>query len=83
MKKHGRKTDLLLSDTDILMYEVEIETVHEDFYKDKELFEFDNYLKESKYYDGNNNFVVGKVKDETCSVLIKSFVRLKTYILAM
>ena len=66
-----------------LMYEVETETVHEDFYKDKELFEFDNYLKESKYYDGNNNFVVGKMKDETCSVLIKSFVGLKTYILAM
>lgn len=43
-----------------LMYEAETETVHEDIYKDKELFDFDNYLKESKYYDGKNNFVIGK-----------------------
>ena len=38
-KKHGNKAELLLTDTDSLIYETETETVHEDFYKDKELFD--------------------------------------------
>ena len=33
--------------------------VNEDFGKDKELFDFSNYLKDSKYF---NNLVAGKMK---------------------
>ena len=33
---------MLLTDTDSLMYIIETENVYEDFYKDKELFDFSN-----------------------------------------
>ena len=31
---------MLLTDTDSVMYEIEVENVNEDFYKDEELFSF-------------------------------------------
>ena len=34
---------------------------------------FSHYSVESKYYDGSNKLVVGKLKDETDSVNIKDF----------
>ena len=40
-------------------------------YKDKEFFHLSNYPKDSKYYTGANNLVVGKMNDETCGVSIK------------
>lgn len=44
---HNRYSDtaeMLLTDKDSLMYEIKAENVHEDFYKDKELFVFSYYL---------------------------------------
>ena len=38
-----------LTDTDTLMYKIETENVNEDLYKDKELFDFNNCPKDSKY----------------------------------
>ena len=52
----------------------ESENVYEDFYKDKELFDFSKYSKDLKYYDKTYNLVFGKMKDETCGVPIKCFV---------
>ena len=49
-------------------------------FKDKDLLYFSNYPKQSKYYDNLNNLVVGKMEDETCGVLLKGLVRLKTEI---
>ena len=48
------------------MYEIETENIHENFYKDKDLFDFINYSKYSKYYYKTYNLIVGKMKDETC-----------------
>ena len=36
----------------------------EDFSKDKEMFNFSNYLPTSKYYDDSNKLEVSKMKDE-------------------
>ena len=33
---------MLLTDIDGLMYKIEAQNIYEDFYKDKELFEFSN-----------------------------------------
>lgn len=55
------------------MYEIETEIVYKDFYKDKKLFEFSNYLQESENHDGIKNLVIGKILDETCSVSVKRF----------
>ena len=63
----------ILTDTDSLLYGIQTETFHENFFKDKELFDFSNYPKDSKYY---NNLVVGKMKVEICDVSIKGFVGL-------
>ena len=76
-KKYVDKTELLLTDTNILMYEIKPENLYEDFYKDKELLDFINYPEDSKYYNNVNNLVVGTM-NETCCIPIKGFAVLKS-----
>ena len=75
--KYDSKTELLFTDTNRLMYEIQAENVYEDFCKDNELYDFSNYSKESNYYDKTNTLVVAKMKDETCDMPINFFVGLK------
>ena len=42
---------LLLTDTDSLVYEIKTEDVYEDFYQDKNLFDFSDYPLDSKFFD--------------------------------
>ena len=58
------------------MYEIKTEDVYENFSRDKEMFDSSNYSAKSKYYDDSNNFVIGKMKDETSGVAIEEFVGL-------
>ena len=51
---------MLLTDTDTLMYKIKADNIHEDFYKNKELFGFSNYPKDSKYY--NNKTYTASMK---------------------
>ena len=51
-----------MTNTDYLMYMIENENVYDDFYNDKELFDFCNYAIESRYYDDLNSLIVGKMK---------------------
>ena len=46
--KRKYDTKLLFTDTDSLFYEIKTNVVYEDFYKDKDLFDFSNYLQNSK-----------------------------------
>ena len=55
--------DLLFTDTDSLVYENETNDVYEDFYEDKDLFDFGDYPKEAKFFDLVNKIVIGKMKD--------------------
>ena len=75
--KYGDKAEILLADTDKLMYKIEAENVYEHFYN-KKFFDCRNYSEDSKYYNNANNLVIGNMKDETCDVSIKGFVRLKS-----
>ena len=43
--------ELLFTDTDSLTYEIKSENVYEKFFKWKDLFEFSNYSKDSKFFD--------------------------------
>ena len=54
---------LLFTDTDSLVYEIKTEDVYEDFYQDKNLFDFSDYLLDSKFFDPANKKVIGKMKD--------------------
>ena len=47
--KYGKKSRLLVTDIDSLMYEIKTEDVHADFSKDKKMFDFSNSLAKSKF----------------------------------
>ena len=75
--KYDNKPKLLFTDIDSLMYEIKTEDVYGDFSSNKETFDFSNTLTKSKFYDGSNKLVTGKMRDETKGTAIKEFVRLK------
>lgn len=54
--KNGSKAEMMLDDA--LMCKIETEKVCEEFYKDKQLFDFSDYLKDSRHYDHSHNLVV-------------------------
>ena len=69
---------LLLTDTDSSAYEKKSENVYEEFFKWKDLFDFTNYSKDSKFYDNSNKKVIGKIKDEMGGIIIDEFIGLKS-----
>ena len=71
-------TELLFTDTDSLTYEIKSENVYEEFFKWKDLFDFSNYSKDSKFFDDANKKVIGKMKDEFGGVIATEFVGLKS-----
>ena len=65
--------NLLFTDTDSLT-----ENVYEDFFKWKDLLDFDNYPKDSKFFNETNKKVIGKIKDEFGEVILEEFFGLKS-----
>ena len=55
-----------------MTYEIKSKNVYENFYKLKDLFDFSNYSKDSKFFDDTNK------KDEYGGVIIDKFVALKS-----
>ena len=47
--KYGHNPRLLFTDTGSLMYEIRTEDLYEDFSKNIEMFDFNNYSAKSKY----------------------------------
>ena len=68
---------LLFTDTDSLVYEVIDDNVYEQCFKEKKLFDFSGYPKDSVYFDDNNKKVLIKMKDEFNGVKVDEFVGLK------
>ena len=77
IKKHF-DAELLFTDTDSLTYEIKSENVYEEFFKWKDLFDFSNYSKDSKFFNETNKKVIGKMKDELGGVIVTEFVGLKS-----
>ena len=69
---------LLFTDTDSLVYEIKDGNVLYQCFKDKHLFEFSGYPKDSIYFDSTNKNVLGKMKDELNGNKIAEFVDLKS-----
>ena len=69
---------LLFTDTDSLVYEINSDNVYEQCFKDKNLFDFSRYQKNSGYCDISSKKVLGKMKDEFNGVKIVEFVGLKS-----
>ena len=47
------------------------------FFKWKDLFDFSNYSKDSKFFDDTRKKVIGKMKDKFGGVIVDEFVGLK------
>ena len=75
-RKYNAK--MLFTNTDSLVDEIETEDVYEDFYEDKNLFNFSDYPRDSKFSDPVNQKVIGKIKDEFKRTIISEFVGLKS-----
>ena len=78
--KKNFNAELLLTDTDSLTYEIKSKNVYEVFFKWKDLFDFSNYSKDSKFYEDANKKAIGKMKDEYGGVINDEFVGLKSKI---
>ena len=76
--KKNFDAELLFTDTDSLTYEIKSKNVYEEFFKWKDLFDFSNYSKDSKFFNETNKKVIGKTKDEFGGVIIIGFLGLKS-----
>ena len=76
--KKNFSSELLFTDTDSLTYEIKSENVYKEFYKWKDLFDFNNYSKDSTFYDHTNKKVIGKIKHEYGGAIIDQFIGLKS-----
>ena len=74
-RKYNAK--LLITDTNSLAYEIKTDDVYEDFYKDKNMFDFSDYPQDSKFFDLVDKKVIGKMKDGFKGKIISEFVGLK------
>ena len=64
----------MFTDADSLAYDMKSENVYKEFSKWKNMFDFSNYPKESKFFDETNKKVIGKMKDEFSGVIVNKFV---------
>ena len=62
--KEKNTAKLLFRDTDSLVYTSKTDDVYENFYKDKNLFDFSDHPRHSRFPDPVNKKAVGKIKDE-------------------
>ena len=70
--KKNFDAELLFTDTDSLTYEIKSKNVYEEFFKWKDLFDFSNYSKDSKFFNETKK-VIGKIKDEFGGVIQSQF----------
>ena len=59
------------------------ENVHEEVVKWKDLFDFSNYSKDSKFFEETNKNVIRKMKDEFGGIITDEFVGLKSKMYSM
>ena len=74
--KKDFNAELLFTDTDSLAYEIKSKNVYKEFFKWKNLFDFSNHWKDSKFFDDANKNVIGKMKDEMGGAIIAEFIGL-------
>ena len=74
---------MLFTDTGSLTYEIKSEDFYEEFFKQRHLFHFSNYPKDSKFFDETNKKVIGKMKDVSEGKIIDEFVGLKSKMYSM
>ena len=76
-EKYNNKVELIYTDTDSFIIQVETDDIYIDMLEDKNLYDFSNYPINHPNYDITNKKVLGKFKDELNSLIISEFVGLK------
>ena len=75
--KYNDKVELVYTDTDSLIIQVETDNIYKDMFEDKNLYDFSEYPINHPNYDITNKKVLGKFKDEMKSLVITEFIGLK------
>ena len=75
--KYNNKVELVYTDTDSFIIQVETDDVYKDMLEDKNLYDFSEYPIDHPNYDITNKKVLGTFKDEIKSLIITEFIGLK------
>ena len=76
-KQYGDRCQLLYTDTDSLLLEIQTEDVYEDMAKHPELYDTSDYPPDHPQYSTANKKVLGKMKDECAGRPIAEYVGLR------
>jgi hypothetical protein len=76
-KQYGNNVQLLYTDTDSLLLEINTDNIYEDMYSQHNLYDTSDYPKDHKLYCTDNKKVLGKFKDECNGIVINEFVGLR------
>ena len=76
-KWYGEHCQLLYTDTDSLLLEIQTEDVYKDMGVNASLYDTSNYPKDHPQYSEENKKVVGKMKDECAGRIIAEYVGLR------
>ena len=68
--KENFDAELFFTEKDSFTYEIKLKNVYEEFFEQKDLFDFSNYSKDSKFFNETNKKVIGKMKDEFGGVIV-------------
>ena len=79
--KYGDKIQLVYTDTDSFVIEVETDDIYKDMYEDGHLYDFSDYPKDHPNYSLNNKKVYGIFKDDLNGKILTEFTadKLKMY----
>ena len=72
--KYGDKIQLIYTDTDLFVIEVETDDIYKDMYEDGHLYDFSDYPKDHPNYSLKNKKVYGIFKDDLNGKIITEFV---------
>ena len=79
--RYGHKCELVYTDTDSLILDIQTEDVYKDMQEHSWLYDTSSYPKDHQLYNATNKKVLGKMKDECGGDMIKEVaaVRPKMY----
>ena len=75
--KYNNKVELIYTDTDSFIIQVETDNIYKDMFENKNLYDFRDYSINNLNYNITNKKVLGKFKDELNSQIITEFIGLK------
>lgn len=71
--QYGDRVELLYTDTDSLLLQIQTEDVYDDMAKHADLYDTSDYEKDHRLYSTKNKKVLGKMKDECAGRVIEEY----------